>query len=556
MTDSSFNYTNVKKETMDKRDLSRLVDYYRMRVEAFERERVEWLERLEGLRMTQEESHKMEWELRRRNDEVAELQNALSESHIALNQERKEILHLSEELEFSKIRTKEDRRRLVQLLQLAEPIEQTIKLYYDRRPEKLEKFSNMGPAMNYDSESIALNKSLGVSVGQKSLMGSQIGSRDGKLKRTTSLNTMKINKNNTCKSCTTSSTIKSKKCKCIINNNINLISPKLEFRIPTSDEKQQIVRTVLLPNEETDSHVNEENEFLKKKLNEMKISYENQILRMEEDRRLREEEIRLREMNYREKIDELTKKNQKLDRINYELTKDHMQLKYESSTNEKKIYEELETVKIQNEALSVSLKELMHRTNVDKETVKSDYEKKTREITNVMRIQVKTQEENNNIIKEQYKQIQKIYTSRVKELEDKLKALTDKHKTSENRRGNETQGYINEINLMRKRLKSYEEYVAKIRRYMACTDDNKSDLDKEEAKKMIKNMENTKSELNYLQDRMKEVHQSRVNSNHNQNIRNEPQQQNQEYEENEQEENENENEEVMERSDEIAMDDF
>lgn len=36
----------------------------------------------------------------------------------------------------------EDRKRLTQMLQLAEPIEQTIKLYFDRRPELREKFSN------------------------------------------------------------------------------------------------------------------------------------------------------------------------------------------------------------------------------------------------------------------------------------------------------------------------------------------------------------------------------------------------------------------------------
>lgn len=87
---------------MDKRDLARLVDYYRMRVESFEKERIEWLEKLEGLRINQEEVHRSQWELRRRTDEILELQNALAETNIALNQERKQVIHINSELENAK----------------------------------------------------------------------------------------------------------------------------------------------------------------------------------------------------------------------------------------------------------------------------------------------------------------------------------------------------------------------------------------------------------------------------------------------------------------------
>jgi type I site-specific restriction endonuclease len=175
-----------------------------------------------------------------------------------------------------------------------------------------------------------------------------------------------------------------------------------------------------------------------------------------------------------------------------------MQLKYDSSSNEKKLYEELEMVKLQNEALSVSLKELVNKTNSDKEYNKNDYERKTREITNVMRNQVKTQEENNNIIKEQYKQIQKIYTNRVKELEEKLKNLTDKYKNMENKRNFEFEGYINEINLMRKRMKSYEDYVAKIREAVSLKG-GVENVDDDQADGILQEMERTKvMEFKYI----------------------------------------------------------
>jgi coiled-coil domain-containing protein 77 len=87
---------------MDKRDLARLVDYYRMRVENFEKERLGWLERLEGLRIHGEEFHKLEWETKRRTEEILELQNALAETNLALSEERKRNLHYNNELENAK----------------------------------------------------------------------------------------------------------------------------------------------------------------------------------------------------------------------------------------------------------------------------------------------------------------------------------------------------------------------------------------------------------------------------------------------------------------------
>lgn len=235
----------------------------------------------------------------------------------------------------------------------------------------------------------------------------------------------------------------------------------------------------MMTNQQGDTSIQEENEHLKKQLNDLQNYYEYQIIKMEEERRLREEEIRLQNLNNKDKIEELLKKNQKLERLNYEMTKDYMQLKYDSSNNERKLYEELELVRLQNEALSVSLKELSTRTTVDKESNKNEYEKKTKEVTNVMRSQVKTHEENINIIKEQYKQIQKIYTNRVQELENKLKSLTEKYKNLENKRNYEVEGYINEINMMRKRIKSYEEYVYKIRRMTQAGEDRNGQINDE-----------------------------------------------------------------------------
>lgn len=141
-----------------------------------------------------------------------------------------------------------------------------------------------------------------------------------------------------------------------------------------------------------------------------------------------------------------------------------MQLKFDSQNNERKLYECQEVLRTQNEALQISLQELSTRSNIDIASIKNESEKKATQIANMMRTQVKNQEENNTIIKEQYKQIQKIYNTKVTDLEAKLKALNDKHRGLEFKRNNEIQGYINEINLIRKRMRSYEDYVYNLKR--------------------------------------------------------------------------------------------
>jgi len=276
----------------------------------------------------------------------------------------------------------EDRKRLTQMLNLAEPIEQTIKLYFDRRPELREKFSKTeSEIVDPDNISLSANAKSIISHSRTQsnlLMSAKSSSSNLKNKSSSRPKTAISNLN---KSLDT----KNKK---VICKTINTFAPKLESRISPSDEKQQIIRTVLFPDQNPINTAMEENEFLRKQLIEMKNFYESHILKLEEDRRLREEEYRLGLANSKEKVDEMIKKNQKLEKLNYELTKDYMQLKFDFTNSEKDLFEEIESLKLQNEALSVSLKEVIYRTNIDKESAKAEYERKTKEISYVMRNQV------------------------------------------------------------------------------------------------------------------------------------------------------------------------
>ncbi len=56
--------------------------------------------------------------------------------------------------------------------------------------------------------------------------------------------------------------------------------------------------------------------------------------------------------------------------------------------NSKRMFEEIEMYKLQNETLSESLNQLTKKIVLDKEHSKNDYDKKTNEIANVFRNQV------------------------------------------------------------------------------------------------------------------------------------------------------------------------
>ncbi|MCQ2821544.1 MAG: hypothetical protein MJ252_30165, partial [archaeon] len=419
----------TKVDPTEKRDLARLVDYYRLLLDTFEKERVDYSNRLEQLKIKNEEEHKLDWETKRRKDEIIELEQALYEASIALSNERKRAIHFANEIENCKLRKKEDHRRIVQLLQLAEPIEQTIKLYQGKKPEKTEKYSNFNfesgiEEFKENSNNVSIKRAL---------------SNKNKIKRKLSKGKNKYG-----------------------NFGTETGTKKPLYRIPPSDEKQQILRTIMLPNDEKTVEQTNENESLKREIEDIKNKYDDQILKLEENRKLREEEFRQKCLDYNKESEDILKEIQRLEKLNHEITKDMMELKYDNGLKEKKVYEEMEVTKLNNRALENNLNDAIAKGRQEKIHSLSEYNKKTREITANLRGQVRVQTESANIIKEQYNQIQKIYTSKVKNLKNQLTGITEKCKLMEERKNFNIEGYINEIKLMRKRLQTYQDYVRKI----------------------------------------------------------------------------------------------
>ena len=113
--------------------LENIMEYYRKRVDEVQKEREDWFEQLEKLRISQEDFHKIEWELKKRNEEIADLQKTLCEAKVALFEEREQMLLLKREVADLKALSIEDRNKILRLI-AASAKEEEDKYYFKEIP--------------------------------------------------------------------------------------------------------------------------------------------------------------------------------------------------------------------------------------------------------------------------------------------------------------------------------------------------------------------------------------------------------------------------------------
>ena len=143
------------------------------------------------------------------------------------------------------VKSKDDRRRIIQLLQFAEPIEKSKVIYFDRRPE-----SNNRPPTSTSTTSFPNT----ILRGEKNNFQ--------KLKSSSLKKNVTYRKNNKNKT----------------NNNDYIRTnrkPPIEARIAK-------VKTIMFPNDEKENHFNEENKCLNKQKEELKELYENMLIKLKE----------------------------------------------------------------------------------------------------------------------------------------------------------------------------------------------------------------------------------------------------------------------------------
>ncbi|CAL8358711.1 unnamed protein product [Lota lota] len=114
-----------------------LLEFYRQKITQFDSEQEALLQMLEKHRSMTEDQHKLQWEVRQREGEIAELQKALSDMQVYLFQEREQSLRLYAENDRLKIRELEDRKKIQHLLALVGPDVGEITYFHREPPHKV-----------------------------------------------------------------------------------------------------------------------------------------------------------------------------------------------------------------------------------------------------------------------------------------------------------------------------------------------------------------------------------------------------------------------------------
>ncbi|KFP19234.1 Coiled-coil domain-containing protein 77, partial [Egretta garzetta] len=113
-----------------------LLEYYRKKIADFDEEHEDLVKRLERYKETYDEQHKLQWEVRQREEEIAELQKALSDMQVYLFQEREHVLRLYSENDRLKIRELEDRKKIQHLLALVGTDKGEVTYFHREPPHK------------------------------------------------------------------------------------------------------------------------------------------------------------------------------------------------------------------------------------------------------------------------------------------------------------------------------------------------------------------------------------------------------------------------------------
>uniref|UniRef100_A0A8C0EP16 Coiled-coil domain containing 77 n=1 Tax=Bubo bubo TaxID=30461 RepID=A0A8C0EP16_BUBBB len=113
-----------------------LLEYYRKKIADFDEEHEDLVKRLERYKETYDEQHKLQWEIHQREEEIVELQKALSDMQVYLFQEREHVLRLYSENDRLKIRELEDRKKIQHLLALVRTDKGEVTYFHKEPPHK------------------------------------------------------------------------------------------------------------------------------------------------------------------------------------------------------------------------------------------------------------------------------------------------------------------------------------------------------------------------------------------------------------------------------------
>lgn len=129
-----------------------LLEYYRKKIGEYDIEREEIMKKLDKFKEALDDQHKLQWALRKKDDEIGELQKAISDMQVFLFQEREQVLKLYAENDRLKIQELQDRKKINRLLSLAGVNENEVTYFIREPPGKMIINQNCPKSKKHESE--------------------------------------------------------------------------------------------------------------------------------------------------------------------------------------------------------------------------------------------------------------------------------------------------------------------------------------------------------------------------------------------------------------------
>ena len=455
-----------------------LLEYYRQKIAEYDGEYEKLLKKLEKYKCAYEHVHKSEWEIRQREEEIAELQKALSDMQVFLFQEREHVLRLYAENDRLKIKELEDRKRIQHLLSLT------------KRPaigEETTYFFKDGAAPRVVIQEHRRKKTAATST------GAQTGRGPGGYKTST-----KPSDKTSSKPSNGTRSTEEEGCR--------------------QDDHETLLLTV---------------ESLKAQLEEQTRLCKEQVDSLLEDRRVRLEEYQALQDKDTERIRFLDEQLHKTQRLLYESTKDYLDLKYTSRAKERdhmaerdlllqrldKVREEVDMNEGVDPVLGLSithepttrpyLRKRVRTQGPSVQELQLQLEQAQQLAENYREQSIVTEEELAKV-KDETEASKGLFKERTDKLTRRLELMNARYEALEKRKGLEIEGYKNDVKLLRQRLKEVEKQLYKLT--LSLTGDQDMQIltrvkkTAANSKKLVGDLQNLKAAIYSLEQDTRNVH--------------------------------------------------
>ena len=445
---------SINKRLAHLRPSRELLEFYRRKIAEFDTERDEMMAKLEQYKSTYEQQHKIQWEMRQREDEIAELQKALSDIQVYLFQEREHVLRLYAENDRLKIRELEDRKKIHTLLMLSGLTEREVSYFLKEPPAKAIVEQKLPPKLREQLERNELN-------------------------------------NKTTK---------------VLNNTKNRVHTTKEGKGVMTDEEAKYYKdnqTLALQVEALQAQLAEQTKLAKEQIDAM---LEDRRVKMEESDTCRERDL--------DKIKTLTEKLHKTQDLLYDSTRDFLELRYEGRANERKwmgekdkMLRDLDTCKQQlnvskDDVLDVSEAKIDNAARREEEIQALQYQvEQGQKLADMYREQVIQLEDELAKIREEGQIGKDLFKERSEKVAKRLELMNQRYQDLEKRRNLEVEGFKTDIRNLRGCMKDLEKQLYKVTIGLSDEVDMKrpDDIDM----RILRNVRRTAGRSKHLVDELK-----------------------------------------------------